>query len=217
MKRSFVHLSLMCGAALFLTSMVGCAGKGDVRQFDLHTKSAATSAPSASAEPVKIVIEPFEDRRANKTHIGVRSYLGGGVTHFDVSGGKPADAVGQMLVSRLQSQGWEGRAWNVSLGQSDSDTDADIVISGQVEEFSANAKSRWFSTRIETKDRLTIVTKNLIDKSTLTRHIEGARSKTVFWFDEDDVQQLLVETLNDGIDRFIGDTKITEKALRHVR
>jgi hypothetical protein len=39
----------------------------------------------------------------------------------------------------------------------------------------------------------------------------------VFWFNEEDVQELLAATLTDGIDRLIADTTITEKALRPVR
>ena len=37
---------------------------------------------------------------------------------------------------------------------------------------------------------------------------------TVFWFAEEDVQELLTATLKDGIDRFIADTMIADRALR---
>lgn len=215
MKRMLMQTSLMWGAALFLSSVVGCAGKGEVRQFDLQMKQPAPA--TAGMEPVKILIEPFEDRRADKTYIGSRTHLWGGVTHFDVTGGKPADMIAQALVSRLSSRGWGDRSWNVRFGQAESATDADIVISGQMDEFSANAKSRVFSTVIETKNRLSVQAKNLADSSTTTRHIEGVRSRTVFWFDEEDVRELLADTLSDGIERFIVDTKITQKALRPVR
>ncbi len=215
MKRSFVHTAVVYGAVLLLTSVAGCAGKGELRHLNLQTKPSA--APSAGTEPVKIVIEPFEDLRMNKTHVGVRSHLGGGVTLYDLKGGRPVDVIVQSLISRLQSRGWGNRAWNVSLGQAGSDAEADIIITGQVEEFSANAKSRWFSTRIETKNRFTIEAKNVVDESTTTRRVEGTRSKTVFWFNEEDVRELLVDTLNDGIDRFIADTTISEKSLRPVR
>jgi hypothetical protein len=39
----------------------------------------------------------------------------------------------------------------------------------------------------------------------------------VVWFSEDDVQQLLAATLKDGIDRYLADTTIEQKALRPVR
>jgi hypothetical protein len=39
----------------------------------------------------------------------------------------------------------------------------------------------------------------------------------VFWFSEDDIQQLLAATLKDGIDRYLADTMIEQKALRPAR
>jgi len=198
-----------------MTSVVGCAGTGEVRHLNLQPKQ--TEAPTTGLEPVKIVIEPFEDRRANKTHVGVRSHLGGGVTLFDVAGGTPVDAIAQTLVNRLRSRGWNDRAWNVSLGQGGAKTDADIVISGVVDEFSANAKSRAFSTVIHAKSRIQLQAKNAADDSTTIRNIENARTRTVFWFNEEDARDLLSEIIADGIDRVIADTRIAEKALRPVR
>ena len=215
MNGFLAKMSLMVGAVLMATVAAGCAGKGETHVLGLQTKP-PTAQPSG-VEPVKIVVEPFEDRRTDKAHIGSRSHLWGGVTHFDVAGGQPADVVTQALVTRLKSRGWGERPWNVRLGQAGSEADADIVISGQVQDFSANAKSRVFSTVIDTKSRMTIHARNLGDKSTTTRSIEGARTRTVFWFNEEDVQELLAETLADGIDRLIVDTKIAEKALRPVQ
>ena len=215
MNGFLAKMSLMVGAVLMATVAAGCAGKGETHVLGLQTKP-PTAQPSG-VEPVKIVVEPFEDRRTDKAHIGSRSHLWGGVTHFDVAGGQPADVVTQALVTRLKSRGWGERPWNVRLGQVGSEGDADIVISGHVQDFSANAKSRVFSTVIETKSRMTIHAKNLGDKSTTTRSMEGARTRTVFWFNEEDVQELLEATLADGIDRLIADTKITEKALRPVQ
>lgn len=215
MKRSFAQLSLVWGLVLFATSVVGCAGTGELRHLNLLLKQPA--APTTGVEPVKIVIEPFEDRRVNQTHVGARSHLGGGVTLFDVAGGKPVDVIAQALVNRLKSRGWSDRAWDVSIKQVGSAGGADIVISGVVEEFSANAKSRAFSTVINAKNRIRIQAKNVADGSTTTRNIENARSRTVFWFEEEDVRDLLSEILSDGIERLIADTKITDKALKPVR
>ena len=215
MKRMIMRMALVCGTALIVSASGGCAGKSELRYLDFQTKQPA--AQSADMEPVTIVIEPFEDRRADKARIGTRTHLWGGVTHFDVVGGRPADMISQALVNRLKTRGWGNRGWNVRLGQTGSATDADIVISGQVQEFSAGAKSRVFSTVIDAKSRLTIQAKNADDKSTITRSIEGARSRTVFWFCEQDVQELLAATLDDGIERLIADTMIVQKAVRPVR
>lgn len=190
----------------------GCAGKGETRYLDIRTP--VTAAPSPEQEPVKIVIEPLEDRRADRTRIGQRTHLWGGVTVFNVAGERPGEAIAQALADRLKSRGWRGRPWKVQVGQSAAVPDADIVISGQVQEFSATAKSRMFSTVINASNKFSIQARNLSDSSTTIRSVEGAQRTTVFWFSEEDAQELLAATLKDGIDRFIADTMITDRALR---
>ncbi len=171
---------------------------------------------SAYAEPVKIVIEPFEDSRLDKGRIGKREHLWGGVTYYDVGGERPGDVTTEALASRLKARGWGDRAWNVQAASAESATDADIVISGQVRDFSANANSGVFYTDMTTTVRFTLQARNLMDKSTTTRNIESIQNKGIFWFDEEHLQDLLAATLNDGIDRLISDTMIEQKALRPV-
>ena len=215
MKRLSVRTTLVLGLTMAVLTVAGCVGKGELRYLDLHTKQ--PTAQFADTEPVKIMIEPFEDRRLEKSRVGMRSHLWGGVTYFNVAGERPGDVITQELADRLKARGWRERAWNVRVSPAVSVTDADIVISGQVQDFSANAKSRVFSTVIDTNSRFTIKAMNLGDKSTTTRSVEGVQSRTVFWFDEDDVQELLSATLKDGIDRFIADTMIEQKGLRPAR
>lgn len=200
------------GVIGMLVVMAGCVGKGETRYLDIRTPVVA--APSPEQEPVKIVIEPFEDRRADKTRVGQRTHLWGGVTVFNVAGERPGEVIAQALADRLKSRGWRGRPWKVQVGQGSLVPDADIVISGQVSEFSATAKSRVFSTVINTSSKVSLQAQNLSDKSTTIRSVEGAQSTTVFWFAEEDVQELLAATLKDGIDRFIADTMISDRALR---
>jgi hypothetical protein len=198
-----------------VSMVMGCAGKGEVRYLDLSTKPPAVQA--SSSEPVKIVIEPFEDRRMEKGRIGMRTHLWGGVTFFNIAGERPGEFMAQALTDRLKHRGWQDRPWNVRMAPAGSVPDADIVITGQIQELSANAKSRVFSTAISTNSKVTIQAKNQADKSTTTRSVEGAQTRTVFWFDEDDVQELLAATLKDGLDRLIADTMIEQKSLRPVR
>ena len=214
MKRSSLPVAWFL-MGLCVVMATGCAGKGDVRYLDLSTKP--PSAQMAVAEPVKVVIEPFEDRRAEKGRVGMRTHLWGGVTYFNIAGEKPGEFVSQALADRLKHRGWQDRAWNVRVAPAGSVTDADIVITGQLLEFAANAKSRAFSTAISTNAKVTIQAHNQADKSTTTRSVEGAQNRTVFWFDEDDVQELLAATLKDGINRLIADTMIEHKTLRPVR
>ncbi len=171
-------------------------------------------------EPVRIVIEPFEDRRLEKNRLGLRTHLWGGVSYFNVAGERPGDVIAQALAERLKTRGWKDRPWTVRVASSGGMTnlnDDDIVISGQLLDFSANARSRFFSTVVTTSSKLVITARNIGNQSSTIRGVEGAQRETVVWFSEDDVQQLLAATLKDGIDRYLADTTIEQKALRPAR
>ena len=147
----------------------------------------------------------------------MRTHLWGGTTYFNVPNDRLAEMITQRLADRLKTRGWRDRVWNVRVGPAASVPDADIVINGQVQDFSATVKSRVFSTVIETSSRFNVQAKNQSDNSTTIRRVEGARTRTVFWFSNDDVQEQLSATLRDGIERLLGDTMIEHKALRSVR
>ncbi|MGZ8405971.1 MAG: hypothetical protein ACXW38_09825 [Nitrospira sp.] len=213
MKQSSLRV-LGC-AIMMATLLAGCRGTGEMRYMDLREKPPMVQV--TDIEPVKIAIEPFDDRRADKSRVGTRTHLWGGTTQFDVLGDRPAGAITQRLADRLRTRGWRDRVWNVRVAPAGSAADADIVISGQVQDFSTTVKSRVFSTVIDTTSRFTIQARNLADRSTTIRTIEGGRSRTVFWFNEDDVREQLAATLKDGLDRLIVDTTIDNKALRPAR
>jgi hypothetical protein len=215
-----IRQRLGAGIALTATLLMGagCGGTGKTFFLDLQQKQ--TAAQYQEPEPVRIVIEPFEDRRMEKSRLGLRTHLWGGVTYFNVAGERPGEVVAQALADRLKARGWKDRAWTVrmaSSGAAANPNDTDIVISGQLLDFSANAKSRLFSTVINTSSKIVVTARNLSDQSSTTRGIEGAQRDTVVWFSEDDVQQLLSATLKDGIDRYLDETTIAQKALRPAR
>jgi hypothetical protein len=198
-----------------LLTSPGCGGSGQTFYFDVIPKQ--QSAQMAELDAVKIVIEPFEDRRADKSRIGMRTHLWGGLTYFNVAGEKPGQVYAQALAERLQARGWQDRAWNVRIAQAGSIPDADIVISGQIFEFAANAKSRMFSTYITSSNKLTITARNNVDRSSTSRSLEGAQSDTVVWFSEDDVKQVMTATVKDTLDRYLSDTTISQRAVRPSR
>ena len=215
MKQSSVRSMPVLGLTMAVLTVVGCAEKGEIQHLDIHTKKPA--AQSASTNPVKIIIEPFEDRRSEKNRVGMRRDLWGNITYFNVAGERPGDLIAEALADRLRTRGWQEQAWNARVSRGGSTDDADIVISGQVRNFSANAVGRPFSTVIDTDSKFTIQARNLGDKSTTTQSVEAAESRTVFWFDTEDVRELLAATLNDGIDRLVSDTMIEQKSLRPKR
>jgi hypothetical protein len=219
-KEGIVRHSLVrVGAGILLSvgliTSSGCGGTGQT----LHLDVIPQQLPVQVAEPegVKIVIEPFEDRRADKHRIGMRTHLWGGVTHFNVAGEKPGEVYAQALADRLRASGWLDRSWDVRVAPAGSASNADIVISGQLFEFAANAKSRMFSTYITTSNKLTITARNNVDHSSTSRSLEGAQTDTVVWFSEDDVKKLMTATIKDTLDRYLADTTISQRAVRPSR
>src|SRR5689334_9623749 len=182
----------------------GCGGSGQTVHFDVLP--AQQPVQQAEPEGVKIVIEPFEDRRADKQRIGMRTHLWGGVTNFNVTDEKPGEVYAQALADRLRGSGWLDRSWDVRVAPAGSMPNADILISGQIFEFTANAKSRMFSTSLTTSHKLTISARNNVDRSITSRSLESAQSDTVVWFSEDDVQRLVTATIKETIDRYLADT-----------
>lgn len=215
MKNPLVRVGSAMVLSLGLLVSSGCGGSGQTFYLDVLPKQ--QPAQTADPETVKIVIEPFEDRRVEKNRIGMRTHLWGGTTYFNVAGEKPGQVYAQALAERLQARGWQDRAWNVKVASAGSSPDADIVISGQIFEFAANAKSRLFSTYITTSNKLTITARNNVDRSSTNRSIEGSQSDTVVWFAEDDVKQLMAVTIKDTLDRYLSDTTILQRAVRPSR
>jgi hypothetical protein len=217
-KQTVGRLGLGIVVTTTLIMGAGCGGTGKTYYLNLQQKQ--TAAQFMEPETVRIVIEPFEDRRLERSRLGLRTHLWGGVTYFNVTGEQTGDTIAQVLADRLKTRGWKDRPWTVRVASSGAVTnlnDTDIVISGQVLDFSANAKSRPFSTVVTTSSKLVIIARNISDKSLTTRNVEGAQRETVVWFSEADVQKLLAETLKDDIDRYLAETTIEHKGLRPAR
>lgn len=206
------HVCIAVGMAL----LWGCAGTGEM--VSLNVQPQQPFMQSDRPEPLKIVIEPFEDLRADTSKIGHRTHLGGGVTNFNVSGGKPGVTIAEALAEALRQRGWNRRGWDARVVQSGvAVSGADIVINGEIQEFAANAKSRVFNTKLTGESRLVIRAKNLTDDSTTLRNIQGQQTQTVFWFTSEDVENLMAAILKDGIDRFLTDTKIEDRSLKSAK
>ena len=205
-----------CCVAVGLALLLGCAGTGEMVSLNLQTQQ--PFAQSSQTEPLKIVIEPFEDLRTDRSKIGQRTHLGGGVTNFNVNGGAPGVTIAEALAETLRQRGWNRRAWDARVVQAGVGVSgADILIGGEIRDFSTNAKSRVFNTKLTGESRLVIKARNLADDSSTVRNIQGEQTKLVFWFTSEDVETLMSGLLQDGIERFITDTKIEGRTLKSAK
>ena len=205
-----------CCVAVGLALLLGCAGTGEMVSLNLQTQQ--PFAQSSQTEPLKIVIEPFEDLRTDRSKIGQRTHWGGGVTNFNVNGGAPGVTIAEALAETLRQRGWNRRGWDARVVQAGVGVSgADIVIGGEIRDFSTNAKSRVFNTKLTGESRLVIKARNLADDSSTVRNIQGEQTKLVFWFTSEDVETLMSGLLQDGIERFITDTKIEGRTLKSAK
>jgi hypothetical protein len=190
-----------------LVAMVGCAGTGEVIPLQLHSTPSGTEKVMKPAEPLRVAIAAFEDGRSHQTGLGVRTHLWGGVSYFDVPGGKPSDAVAQALTEYLTAKGWHV----VKQGSSEM---ADVVIAGKMQEFFVHAKSRVGFTEMTAKTKLAIQATNTADSSIVRMILNGSGTEDVFWFEPEDMQEIVNEVLTDSFGKLMQDTSVVNRTLR---
>ena len=199
-------------AILVLLALPGCAGKGETVLLSLREIPPAAAMVEFTGERGKFLIVPFEDLRPEKIRVGMRTHFWGGATYFDVPGGKPGDLLAHVVAEHLKQKGW--RASVGKAGETEVDGPPDITLTGQIQEFSANAKSRFGSTEITVKLQVSLQGVNASDRSTTRMTLEGARTDTVVWFEPEDVQALVNATLKEGLEKLFGGMKVEVKTLR---
>lgn len=215
-------LSLWLLGALGLMNMAGCAGKGETVWLDLQPGARAEGAAQKDS-PELVLVEAFEDSRPEKGRTGLRTHFWGGVTYFDVPGSLPGASLARLVGEYLAKTGRQVTINVVSSvpGRPDragttggTQGGADVIVTGQVEELSAHAKSRFGSTEISAKFHVVVLAKNKADGSQVRRVLEGSRSRTVFWFEPEDVQALVNAMLTDSLNRLLENISVEGKSWR---
>jgi hypothetical protein len=204
----------MCAALIGLVLVNGCAGKQEVITLDVAAIPSGLSG-ALSREDLKALVIPFEDKQAQTRVIGSRSHIGGGRTYFTVANNRPGEAVARVLADYLKQKGWQ--TWVVKPGGPVVANPAgglDVTLSGEVLEFSANAKSKFGSTEITVKTRVALQARNEKDGSIARMTLNGLRSDSVFWFGPRDVEEAINETLKDSVNRFLADARVENRLLQ---
>jgi YajG family uncharacterized lipoprotein len=202
-RQTFVRSLSLIG----LVTMVGCAGSGEVIPVQLHPVLPGTEKMVKQTEGFRVAIGSFDDARSYHTGLGVRTHLWGGVSYFDVPGDKPADAVAQALADYLTAKGWHV----FKRGRSDG---ADVVLVGKIQELFVHAKSRVGFTELTSKTKLNIQATNTADGSVVRMTLNGTGAEDVFWFDPEDMQDVVNDVLTDSFGKLVQDTTVENKRLR---
>jgi phosphotransferase system HPr-like phosphotransfer protein len=111
----------------------------------------------------------------------------------------------------LRCRGFQ--VWIKKTNASEAPARPDITITGQVQQLSAQARSRFFSTRMTAKARIVIQAANASDRSTVRLNLDGTREDAVFWFEPREVQELVNRMLKENLDRLLADVYVKDRAL----
>jgi hypothetical protein len=200
-------------AGLWLLTLTGCAGKGELVTLNLHAIPPVDAPKMQLPADTIVVVADFEDGRPDKQRVGARTHQGGGETLFNVPGGRVGAVVAQAVTDYLKKRGWR-----VELARPVSGTGPDggphVTIAGRVVELSANAASTFGSTKITASAKTVIEVVNAEDGSIVRMTLSGAGSQTVVWFDPEDAAVLLSAALSESLEKFVAETKIEKKMLR---
>ncbi len=193
----------------FLLLLAGCAGKGDIIPLNIQALPSVRTL-NQNFQDIKVVVERF-DEGPEAGRLGVRTHLGGGETVFTAQGGKIGDVIAQVVADNLKAMGFQ--VWVKKSDASEVPAKPDVTITGQVQQLSAQARSRFFSTKITAKARIVIQAANASDRSTDRLNLEGAREDAVFWFEPGEVQELMNRMLKENLDRLLADVYVKDRAL----
>jgi len=126
---------------------VGCQGSGQTVNFDPHASPSSMKAEPYQEDGPTILVEPFRDNRPQKNRIGSRTHFWGGATHFTVWNGNLSDGMADLAVEYLQQRKWQAsRRAPTETGAGG--PHADVILTGDILSFEANAKSGFGFTDI---------------------------------------------------------------------
>lgn len=203
--------SLTAGLRLAAMGMVflwlaGCGGHGESVLMDLRAAAPAEAA-AKNGNDLTVAVTTFDDSAlTDQKRLGSRAHLWGGTSHFDLAEGKPGEVVSKLVAEGLKQRGWK-------VEPAGADGKAQATISGKILELSVNAKSSFGSTDISTATKIVVEAANA-DGSKVRMTLGGAGAQSVFWFEPEDAQALLAETVSESLGKLIANTKVEGNALR---
>jgi hypothetical protein len=186
----------------------GCAGNGE--RIDLKVPQVNGGNEKVVAmNSATVVIQPFEDSRTDRSHLGARHHLWGEESHFTLPTGTLGEATAQAFADYLK-----GKGWNATVGKGTGVDGADITITGNLADVDVDAKSSIGQTTLHAKNRLIVQVNNRADGSQVRETLTSSGNNQVFWFEPSDAQELLNELYNKNFEKFVTDTKLDGNILK---
>ena len=202
------HYQLLGIGLLGIILAAGCAGKGE--RIDLKVPIASRADEKVAAmSSATVEIQPFEDNRTDRSHLGTRLHLWGRESHFSLPSGTLGEATAQAFTDFLK-----GKGWNATVAKSNGAVGADMTITGKLVDVGVDAKSGIGQTTLNAKSQMVVQVKNHADGSQVRETLTSTGNNQVFWFDPEDAQELLNELYNKNFEKFVTDTKLDGKILK---
>jgi hypothetical protein len=192
---------------------VGCQGTGQTINFDPHASPSSLKAEGYHDDSLTILVEPFRDNRPQKNRIGSRTHFWGGATHFTVWNGNVSEGMADLAVEYLQQRKWQAsRAATSQPGAVDAP--ADVILTGDILSFEANAKTGFGFTSIVVRIQVGFEAKNTVDGSTVRMVLGANGTDTVATFDPKDVEQLTNLVAKDLFNQLFQDLTVKNKTFQ---
>ncbi|HSQ50807.1 MAG TPA: hypothetical protein VLL94_06005 [Nitrospiraceae bacterium] len=186
----------------------GCAGKGE--RIDLSVPIASgVSVKAATMSSATVEVQPFEDHRTDRSHLGTRFHLWGGESYFGLPNSTLGEATAQAFADYLKRKGW-----NAAVARGNGTAGADVIITGRLMDVGVDAKSGIGQTVLHAKSRMVVQVQNQADGSQVRETLTGVGDNQVFWFEPEDAQELLNELYNKNFEKFVADTRLDGKILK---
>jgi len=202
------HTHILGVGLLGIILATGCAGKGE--RIDLKVPIAnVADGKAVSMSLATVAIQPFEDHRTDRSHLGMRHHLWGGESHFSLPNGTLGEATAQAFADFLNGKGWNATVVEETVAEG-----ADMTITGRLIDVGVDATSGIGQTTLNAKSRMAVQVKNRADGSQIRETLIGVGTNQVFWFDPEDAQELLNELYNKNFEKFVTDTKLDGMILK---
>jgi len=197
---------------VFIASLgvVGCQGSGQTVNFDLHASPSTMKAPTNPNEDLTILVEPFQDKRAQKTRLGSRTHFWGGATHFNAWNGNLGEGMADLALEYLQQEKWQ--AYRAKTSETaEGRAPADVTLTGDILVLETNAKSGFGFTDIEVKMRVAFEAKNAADGSTVRMVLGANGTDSVVTFNPKDVEELTNHVAKDLFNQLFQDLTVKDR------
>ena len=199
MKTRAAFLPILLSIFLF----AGCRGTGEMvnlRIYDLP------SGKEKVGENLVVEVEPFEDSRADKTQLGMRTHMGGGFTYYNLMGGNLETGAAESFISFLNSRGFQ--ASKAGAGT------PDVTIKAIILKFTADATSSFMNTHLESHAITQFHVTNHADNSKVRLTIGSGGTDDELIFNQEDMEDLVNTALQEGFEEFLDNIAIQGKTLR---